>query len=202
MHLTLKSINECLIHSYKYRYEYLYVLNDKTRTNNNLAVYLHSLKYVNDFNQIKWQLKQATSNSTSNVNHSDKYLIRNVYSGQYLCSSRNHVEKVFKLRRQIIMSNNDKLSKRCIWRMHQVYHSNDKYVTLWNYEFDEPLYGSASFFNIASNVSTKSPNRLLQRNSNQLRNLYTWRYEPNSNQFIWIIDCGSSDDYYFDKRRR
>ena len=84
VHLTLKSINECLIHSYKYRYEYLYVLNDKTRTNNNLDVYLHSLKYVNDFNQIKWQLKQATSNGTSNVNHSDKYLIRNVYSGQYL----------------------------------------------------------------------------------------------------------------------
>jgi hypothetical protein len=158
--------DECLIHNFKYRYEYLYHSSEIDKHNNSNA-YICPLAYINDFNRLKW--KRVYVNQSDKVN----FYLTNEHDSQYLCVSNKF--NLFKTKQFVFLSS--KLSKSCVWKLEYLLKGFKKWgILIWNVEYKKPLYAGY----------------LLPLFGLRRRNLYLWnkKFDIESDfEFWWSLDC-------------
>jgi hypothetical protein len=199
---------ECVIHNKEYKYEYLYVTRETDETDGDQTklfishkVYAYPLIHLDDFDRIKWRFEMVKEQANETF-----YLINMKYN-EYLCATDSHMD-IFFMRRKLITSRyksnylieaeyigpNDtnyeeyggdydiasdyEWRKKCEWKFESIDEDKKNYI-IWNVYYQEPLYAASGLFKPLSNHN---------------RNIFTWYGSPNSNQFVWQVDCNSGFD--------
>ena len=177
----------CYLNNFKYKNEYLFVSNQfDTFDNFKRKVFTNQLDNIDDLDDIKWILIPITIDKEIN-----QYLIKSYsHDDEYLCSSHSHLY-MFKQRRRVSLIKLDTDDRRlrdetkCKWKIDlidQIDNKNDtrQYYTIWNVYYREPFYAASSLFK--------------QAQSSSIRNVFTWYSNPNSDQFVWNVECAHEDE--------
>jgi hypothetical protein len=206
---------ECVLHNQEYKYEYLYVtretdesISDTTKLFTLHKVYTYPLIHLNDFDRIKWRFELIKNQAN------DTYYLINLKYNEYLCATDSHSDYFF-MRRKVNTArpkskyfieaeyddkmnekeNNDEVEgeesdydissleddewkKKCEWKFESIDENKKNYI-IWNVFYQEPLYAASGLFKPLNNHN---------------RNIFTWYGLPNSNQFVWRVDCNSGFD--------
>lgn len=158
---------ECLIHNDKYGFEYL--ISDTLSA----QVHTYPLKLIKNYDQIKWLLIRADSDSN------DLFYLKSLSSiNGFLCATVN--KYAWKKKRRLInlvgldylINQDDTLCKWSIRKVNSSTKSDNKY-TIWSNYFNESMY--ASMFAKRFDIHT--------------RYVFLWNDKPDSKQFNWFIDC-------------
>ncbi len=135
-------------------------------------VYTSQLNLISDYRQSVWRL-----NKVKWLNNT--FYITSIYHENYLlCASHKYLDG-FISRRLVYLHKLNKESMltnlKCVWEFDDKIDSNQegKYL-IWNRYYGEPLYAASFLF------KTISSNK---------RNVYTWYKNPDSDQFVWKLNC-------------
>ena len=214
----LASMYECVIHNQEYKYEYLYVTREtdekmngddgdatkSTKMFTQHKVFAYPLIHLDDFDRIKWRLELIQKDQSN-----DTFYLINIKYNEYLCAKDAHTD-IFFMRRKLntirpkskylieaeyindtqqededdedyvgeMTDNYDDWRKKCEWKFESMDENKKNYI-IWNVFYQEPLYAASGLFKPLSNHN---------------RNVFTWYGLPNSNQFVWQVDCNSGFD--------
>ena len=158
---------ECLIHSFKYSFEYLYF--SKNNNNHQMNACLSHLSLIDDFNKMRWIL--VPMNNQSN----DQFYLRTfLYGDHYLCASKM-LKGLFKTKRLLEIRNRDNFLTGCGWKFEKLnsrIKSNSTYF-IFNLDFSNQLYSGSkkSYFKPSG------------------RNIYLSTKKSSSENFKWVLDC-------------
>jgi hypothetical protein len=165
--------NECLIHNKQYSHEYLYTSDDKNIDQlYKRNVYTYPLDKINDFEKIRWNIIKIG-------NSNERFLIKSNLYNEFLCASDKYndlfdmrlVIKRLKMDIRLFLN-----SSRCEWKIKEIKNklSNQSVYTIWNLEYNRPLYAASFLFNREINK----------------RNIFLWyKSKTDSEKFKWFIDC-------------
>jgi hypothetical protein len=170
---------ECMIHSEKYQFEYLYQSDDAEELIKS-SIYVYSVENVANFEHIKWNL--ISIDRSLNV-----FYLRSHKLNQYMCSTSKRVNLFGRMmENRLEISNND--DKSCEWRLEKLFNElNNRTYKIWNVKYEsELLYTSTHFFKLDKNkrgvylMSNKNEtNHENDKNDNSAE----------SKRFNWNIDC-------------
>jgi hypothetical protein len=170
--VTKINTSNCLIHSEKNKFEYLY-----TRSDEATNVCTSLLSKIDDFERINWNFIPAGTDKHGVV----YYFINNKKTNELLCGTYTF-KTISNARRSVyLMKNNSNiiLLEKCLWNLINLESRSEiknKYYIINTY-FQELLYSEINlFFNLRSNY----------------RNVYLWSWRITNSLikgFIWSVDC-------------
>ena len=178
---SIRNGSFCLIENINYENEYLTSSFDydlmSTQQNDGFKkrrVYTSSIKSdaISFGQQLVWYLVAAPEKT--NHNNQKHFYIMNPFFDLYLCATSNYQDR-FHRRRMLNLdkqrdnfNNND---NNCVWELEKKYDNN---YEIWNVKYNSPMY-AASF--------------LFKKIQSEKRNVYLWSNLPDSNQFLWNLQC-------------